>query len=161
MVRFRAGHSLIPSKSEPLWPTLLLRHEIVSGARWFWWIAGMSLLNTVLMHSGSDRTFVIGLGFTLIADVIFQEVPVIAWLVDAFAVGFFVLMGWLAGRGRMSAFVLGILCYTADGFIYLYFEEWIPLAIHALALFYLVRAALLLRSAVHTAGATASAPSAG
>lgn len=125
--------------------------EIGSGARWFWWIAGLSLINTVLMHTDSDRTFIIGLGFTLVADAMFQELPLIAWTIDAIAIGFFVAMGWLAGRGHMWAFVVGILCYAGDGLIYLYFQDWPPLVIHVLALIYLVRAAVTLRGALQAA----------
>ncbi len=33
--------------------------QIISGARWFWWIAGLSLVNSVLIHGGSDTSFVI------------------------------------------------------------------------------------------------------
>ncbi len=37
--------------------------EVMSGASWFWWIAGLSLVNSIMTHSGSDTGFIIGLGF--------------------------------------------------------------------------------------------------
>ena len=40
--------------------------EVMSGASWFWWIAGLSLVNSIMTHSGSDTGFIIGLGFTLV-----------------------------------------------------------------------------------------------
>ena len=67
---------------------------VASAARWFWWIAGLSLVNTILVHSGSETSFVIGLGFTLIADYVFQSMKLIAFAVDALALGFFVFIGW-------------------------------------------------------------------
>jgi hypothetical protein len=42
--------------------------KIVSAARWFWWIVALSIINTILLHSGSETSFVMGLGFTLVAD---------------------------------------------------------------------------------------------
>ncbi len=125
--------------------------EIISGARWFWWIAGLSLVNSVLMHSGSDRSFVIGLGITQVADAIFEELKVVAFAIDGLVLGFFVLMGWLAGRGRLWAFVLGLVAYTGDALIYVLVGGWMSVAFHALALFYLFRGASQLRTAVKAA----------
>jgi len=60
-----------------------------SGARWFWWIAGLSLINTVLIHTGSDLSFVVGLGITLMADIIFANERLIGFAIDAIVLGFF------------------------------------------------------------------------
>lgn len=48
---------------------LELETRLNSGAGWFYWIAGLSLLNSIIMLSGSDLYFVIGLGITQIIDV--------------------------------------------------------------------------------------------
>lgn len=121
---------------------------IASAARWFWWIAGLSLVNTVLIHSGSNTSFVIGLGVTLVADVACREIPAIAFVVDAMAIGFFVLMGWLALRGHFWAFIVGAIAYLLDATIYLLARDMMPLAFHAFALFFIVRGAFTLRSAL-------------
>ena len=39
-----------------------------SGAGWFYWIAGLTLVNTFGMLSGTNSRFALGLGVTLIAD---------------------------------------------------------------------------------------------
>jgi hypothetical protein len=137
--------------------------KIVSGARWFWWIAGLSLVNTVLIHSGSQTSFVIGLGFTLLADAIFQTVKPIAFALDAMALAVFFGLGWFALRGRTWAFVIGIVLYAGDAIIYLLGQDWMSVAFHALALFYLIRATLSLREAIKAAAAEppVSAPAAG
>ncbi|HLP09884.1 MAG TPA: hypothetical protein VK178_17120 [Opitutaceae bacterium] len=121
---------------------------IASAARWFWWIAGLSLVNTVLIHSGGNTSFVIGLGVTLVADVACREIPAIAFVVDAMAIGFFVLMGWLALRGHFWAFIVGAIAYLLDATIYLLARDMMPLAFHAFALFFIVRGAFTLRSAL-------------
>jgi hypothetical protein len=132
--------------------------QIISGARWFWWIAGLSLVNTVLIHSGSDTSFVIGLGFTLVADAIFQAIKPIAFAIDALALGFFFAMGWFAGKGRLWAFLVGIVCYVLDAGIYLFFQDWMSLAFHALALVYLAKATISLRGAIQAAKFAVKAP---
>lgn len=131
---------------------------VASAARWFWWIAGLSLVNTVLLHSGSETSFVIGLGFTLIADVAFQALKPVAFALDALAIGFFALIGWLALRGHFWAFVVGALVYVADALIYLNFGDMMPFGFHLFALFFIVRGAFALRRAVSDAEMAAQEP---
>ena len=124
---------------------------VARAARWFWWIAGLSLINTVLVHSDSDTTFLLGLGFTLIADVTLKSVVAIAFVIDALAIGFFLLMGRYALRGYLWAFVVGGVIYSLDALIFLYLQEFLSLAFHAFALFYIVRGALALRTSLKEA----------
>ena len=132
---------------------------VARAARWFWWIAGLSLINTFLIHSGSETSFVVGLGFTLIADVAFKSVKVVAFGIDAVAIIFFFFMGRYALRGHLWAFAVGGVVYTLDALIYLYFQDFMPLAFHGLALFYIGKGAFMLRSSLKAAEAlTVSIP---
>lgn len=124
---------------------------VANGAKWFWWIAGLSLVNTVLIHSGSDTSFVVGLGFTLMADAVFQSVKAIAFAIDAVALGFFFLMGFMSLRGHFWAFIVGAVVYAGDALIYLYFQDFMSVAFHGLALFYIVKGAVALRAALKDA----------
>src|SRR5260370_4340546 len=38
------------------------------GANWFFWVAGLSVLNSLLIHSGAGIYFVVGMGLSLLAD---------------------------------------------------------------------------------------------
>jgi hypothetical protein len=125
--------------------------EVVSGASWFWWIAGLSLINSVLLHSGSDTSLAIGLGFTLMVDAIFQEIKVVAFIIDALALATVCGLGYYARKGYVWAFVVGIVLYSLDALIYLGLQAWIGMAIHAFALFYMIRGALRLRAALKAA----------
>ncbi|MBS0631934.1 MAG: hypothetical protein JSS11_08480 [Verrucomicrobia bacterium] len=107
--------------------------RIASAARWFWWIAGLSVVNCVLTHSGSDTSFLIGLGFTLIADNVFKDYQAVAYAIDLLSIGFFVGMGLIALRGYRWAFILGLVFYILDGLIYLFFQDWLPVAFHVYA----------------------------
>ena len=124
---------------------------VARAARWFWWIAGLSLVNTLLIHSDSNTSFVIGLGFTMITDVLFKSVPAVAFAIDAVALGFFFLMGFFALRGHVWAFILGAIVYIGDALIYLRFQDFMPLAFHGLALFYIIKGAIALRTALKDA----------
>src|SRR2546428_11801124 len=44
-----------------------------SGANWFIWIAGLSLVNSVLFVAGSDWAFFLGLGATPFSDAFGKE----------------------------------------------------------------------------------------
>jgi hypothetical protein len=131
--------------------------QIISGARWFWWIAGLSLVNTVLMHGGSDTSFVIGLGFTMMSDAIFQELKAVAFVIDALAIGAIFGLGWFAGKGHVWAFVTGIVLYSIDALIYLPLEAWMSVGFHVFALVFIVKGMNALRAALKAAANPAEA----
>ncbi|HKB56572.1 MAG TPA: hypothetical protein VKC51_03195 [Lacunisphaera sp.] len=125
--------------------------DVIRGANWFWWIAGLSVVNTVMIHSGGDMNFVIGLGFTLVADAVFKEQKLIAFAIDAVALGTIFGLGFLSRKGHLWAFVTGIVLYALDALIYVMFQDWMSVGFHGLALFYLIRGASRLRGALKVA----------
>jgi hypothetical protein len=128
---------------------------IIRGARWFWWVAGLSLINTILAHSESRISFVIGLGFTLVVDAMLQKAIIVALIIDALAIGFFFGAGWFAGKGRLWAFVLGIVAYTGDLLLCLTAKDWMMIGFHAFALFQIGSGAMALRADVRAARSAA------
>ena len=122
---------------------------VIGSARWFWWIAGLSIVNTVLIHSGSDTSFIVGLGFTLVADALFREVMAIALAFDILAVGVFIALGFFAQKGHLWAFITGGILYLFDGLIYVYFQDWLPVAFHAYVLYSLFRGFRSLQTALN------------
>lgn len=125
--------------------------EVMSGANWFWWIAGLSVVNSVMIHSGTDRSFVIGLGFTLVVDAILREYKLIALCIDAVAIAIIVGLGFMSRKGHLWAFVTGIVLYSLDAVIYLIAQDWMSVGFHGLALFYMVRGAKRLHVALKSA----------
>ncbi len=144
-----AGSSPVP----PLNRAIVAQADsvVMSGASWFWWIAGLSVVNTVMIHSGTDRTFVIGLGFTMLADIIFKDLMVVALVIDVVVLSVFAGFGLMARKGHLWAFVTGIVLYTLDSLIYVLGQDWMSVGFHAFALFYMVRGALALRTALKAA----------
>ncbi len=116
------------------------------GANWFFWIAGLTLVNSVLMFTGSDRSFAIGLGITQIFDGVAHAatgdgdgsgLKIVAFALDIVVIAIFVGFG-LLGRGRhLWAFVVGMVLFGLDTLIYLMVFDVIGIAIHALAIFFL------------------------
>ncbi len=117
---------------------------IQSAARWFWWIAGLSLVNTAMSLSGSDTSFVMGLGITAISDALFSDTKLVAFIIAAIAAAFFYFVGLQGTRRKLWAFYLGIIVYALDALIYLAFQDWMPVAFHGLALFFISKGAIAL-----------------
>lgn len=123
-----------------------LRQQARGGSNWFYWIAGLSLVNSVvILLAGDDTYFVIGLGLTLIADTIAREVANqnvdIAQIVKAVVFGFdlivalvIVAFGWVAGRGYRVVFGVGMFLYLLDGLLFVLAQDWFSVAFHAFAL---------------------------
>src|SRR5687768_7113567 len=47
---------------------LSLEESMIKGARWFYWIAALSVINSLLFAFGAKLQFVTGLGFTQLID---------------------------------------------------------------------------------------------
>ena len=114
------------------------------GAGWFYWIAVLSLINTVMVLSGSDTSFALGLGLTLISDSIATAVSkqaggdltavLIAVGFDAVVLGMVVACGWLSRKRILPIFALGMALYLLDGLLCLLLGSILCIAIHAFAL---------------------------
>lgn len=114
--------------------------EMRSGGNWFYWIAGLTLVNSVVAHSGSDVSFSVGLVITMVFDYGAQQgVPMaLAVVVDVLAIAGFVLLGVLSARRSGSAFVTGLVIYGLDAVLLLLavsnLEMLLPAGIHAFLL---------------------------
>lgn len=117
-----------------------------SGAGWFFWIAALSLVNSIISLTGGDRHFVVGLGVTFAADIVARVVaeqnPEAATVAKGVAFGFSVavagvlcLFGWLARRPLLPVFIIGMVLYLLDGLLYVLFQDWMSVGFHAFVLF--------------------------
>jgi hypothetical protein len=116
------------------------------GANWFYWIAGLSIVNSVISLLQGGLGFIFGLGITQFVDAvgaaIVEErgdgaglIRIIALGVSVFFAGFFVLFGWLANQGMGWAFLIGMVLYALDGLLYLLVQDWLSLGFHGFALY--------------------------
>lgn len=108
------------------------------GAHWFYWIAGLSLVNTIVALGGGQFHFVLGLGITEIADASQSpQARMIGCAIDLLVLGFFVMCGYFAGKLQKWAFVMGMAFYLLDGGITLIGQDWIGVAFHVFVLIYI------------------------
>lgn len=125
-----------PTSSDP---------SVLSSARWFWWIAGLSLVNLFLFYSGSNTSFVIGLAMTAVTSAIFSEQMVVGLVVAVLIIGFYGVIGFCAQREKLWAFYLGLAVYVVDALIYMYVQDWLSVAFHGYVIFHLFRGIASLR----------------
>jgi hypothetical protein len=120
---------------------LKLENQFRSGANWFFWIAAMSLINSVVGFFGGQWGFVIGLGVTQVIDAIFTgEAPsVVGPMLTAGVAGIFVACGHFAREGRRSAFIGGMVLYVLDSLIFVVVRDFLAIAFHGFALYCLVK----------------------
>ncbi len=135
----KAAHALFARLQE-------LHQKGRSGSNWFYWIAGLSLVNSVIILSDGETYFVIGLGITLLIDAIARELAhqhaEIAQLTKAAVFGFdlivalvIVAFGWLSGRRHRVVFAIGMFLYLLDGLLFVLVQDWFSAGFHAFALF--------------------------
>ncbi len=117
-----------------------------NGANWFFWIAGLSLVNTVIAHAGGESHFIVGLAITAIVDAIASGIgktePEAATTVMVIAIGFSVFVavmsvvfGWLSRKRILWIFGIGMFLYLLDGLLYLLIGDYLSGAFHGYALF--------------------------
>ncbi len=121
-----------------------------NGAKWFYWIAGLSLVNTLLSLFGAGIVFVIGLGITQLADGIAaaaaQEYPntsmifhTIAILFNASIAGIYVLFGYFALKMQSWAFIVGMILFSLDSLLSVLIQDWIGFGFHIFALIFIFK----------------------
>lgn len=112
--------------------------EVQSAASWFYWIVGLSAINSLSAHTGMGFSFFLGLAVTALVDYGSGSLA-FALVVDAVVYGLFVFLGLKAGRGARWAFIVGMSLYALDGALYLIGQEWFSVAFHGYALYCLFK----------------------
>ncbi len=121
-----------------------------NGAGWFYWIAGLSLVNSILFRMGTSFVFIFGLGLSQIIDAMAQvaseDIPRIALplqavsiILNAAILALFAALGWLARRRHAWAFVVGLAVYALDAIVLIAFKDYLGLAFHLWVFFSLLR----------------------
>jgi hypothetical protein len=116
-----------------------------SGARWFYWIAGLSIVNSLLFITGAKLTFLVGLGMADAANAIAQTASkdgsglVIALAFDVLLAGGFIGLAYMAEKAARWAFIVGLIVYGLDALLMVWAADWLSVAFHGLALYFIYR----------------------
>jgi hypothetical protein len=124
---------------------LFLDNRIRSGINWFYWIAGLSLVNTLAYLFGATITFMMGLGITQFIDAfIFTLVKDLGsgseilrglgLVIDVAIAGIFVLLGYFGRKRVRWVVIVGMAFYGLDALLMLAFRDFLAAAFHLLAL---------------------------
>ena len=142
------------AKAEAAADDLELRQQLSSGANWFYWIAGLSLVNSVISLFEGNWNFAVGLGITQIFDAIARSavqegignwIKYAFFALDLIVAAVFAVFGVFANRAQSWAFVTGMILFALDGAILLFFGDILGIIIHALALYFLFRGLMAAR----------------
>ena len=123
-----------------------LTRKMKSGANNFYWIAALSVINSLILEFGGNSYFVVGLASTLLVDSFFVEfarqmpetgiiIKLIGLAISIFIAVIFVFFGFFANKGKRWAFIVGMVLYGLDSLLMLVFQEWMGLLFHGFFLF--------------------------
>jgi hypothetical protein len=108
------------------------------GATWFYTIAALSGINSLLQIFDAKIRFIFGLGITQVVGAMAKQNSngtVILLLVDGLFIGLLLLCGKWAREKSQGAFLGGMIAYLLDGALLVIFGMWIDAAVHAYALY--------------------------
>ncbi|SRR6266436_1859733 len=118
-----------------------------SGARWFFWIAGLTIITSMVSLYGGGFAFFLSLGTTQFIDGVARGLSkefgdatkIVALVLDILVAGVFGLMGWLAMKRHLWSFITGMVLFMLDALVLLAFQIWISFAFHLLVVFWIFK----------------------
>lgn len=118
-----------------------LRQQFNSSSSWFFWIAGLSVINSLIAVFGGGVRLIVGLGITSVADSLSSEsgamAKTISFVFTLLMAGLLVIFGILARKFFHWAFIVGMAVYALDGLLLLVAQDYLGVAFHAFVLFLL------------------------
>lgn len=116
--------------------------NIKNGASWFYWIAGFSVINTLLIIFDGNLNFVVGLGLTQLVDEFsYTFSDYFGMIANMCGIGInilialvFVYLGIMANKGKRWSFIIGMILYALDAIIFIIFKDFLGVAFHIFAL---------------------------
>ena len=143
----RLDPNYIPPQVEKSMQDMGVKRAYKSAGSQFYWIAGLSLVNTLALVFGGNFHFVAGLGLTQLIDglayYIGQQSPDINGIVvgvglflDLGILAMIALFGYLATRGYIWPVVTGMVLYGLDALLVLSFKDIVGFGFH---LFFLLQ----------------------
>lgn len=126
---------------------IILENEIRDGANWFYWIAALSVINTMVTLFGGSWNFIIGLGITQIVDTYSYQYAAglgsyagyLAIFIDLVIAGFFAVLGYLSNKKKNWSFILGMILYAADGLLFVVVLDYLSILFHLIALYFIYK----------------------
>ena len=125
-----------------------LTQSYKSGANWFYWIAGLTIVTSIIAFAGGGIRFLISLGITQLIDGVAEVIStegggpaakVVALVVSLLISAVFIIFGYLANQKMLWAYIAGMVLFVLDGVLSLMVQDWIGVVAHVVVLFFLFR----------------------
>lgn len=120
-----------------------LEKQLLNGASWFFWIAALSIINTLIFIFQGNVNFIAGLGITqlidgfayAIAEGSGSNVPlIISFILDGIFILLFFILGRFSKRRKNWAFVVGMVLYALDTLVFIWASDMLSIGFHIFAL---------------------------
>lgn len=113
-----------------------------NSAKWFYIIAALSIINSILLYFNANIFFIFGLSTTQFVDGIVYGVTgffsPLALIPNIIIAGLFVLFGFYASKLKKWAFITGIFFYGLDALLSLLAEDWSGIIFHIIVFIILI-----------------------
>ncbi|MEA5077760.1 MAG: hypothetical protein VB013_04245 [Anaerolineaceae bacterium] len=124
---------------------------------WFYWIGGLSFINSILALVKSTFSFIFGLGITQLVDGIAIGATeriqsetkifyVFSLVISLIFSGLFVLFGYLGNKKKKGAIITGIILYGLDAILCLVLGAYLDGLFHVWALVGLISGLVMLKN---------------
>jgi hypothetical protein len=95
-----------------------LERRVRSAARWFYWVAGLSLVNTFMASSEQGSVFLVGLAVPLMVYFFAAHLgsagPAVGIGISVAAAALFAMFGYFAWKRHSWSFIVGMVLYGLD-----------------------------------------------
>jgi hypothetical protein len=114
-----------------------------NGAAWFYWVAGLALINSLCALTESNFGFALGLNVTLIVDYMAlgavrggadDSVKLLALAFDLVVYALVAACGWLSQKRVLPVFAIGMALYLLDALLFFVVFDVASTVLHAFAL---------------------------
>ncbi|AGK96980.1 hypothetical protein [Clostridium pasteurianum] len=124
---------------------LVTSRNIKNGASWFYWIAGLSIINTIVVFFDGNLNFVVGLGLIQLVDnyaYIFSNyfgmtAIICGIVINLIIAGIFIYFGIMANKCKKWSFIIGMILYGLDAIIFIIFQDFFGIIFHLFALIFI------------------------
>jgi hypothetical protein len=136
------------TEQERIEAKLRLQSQFNNGVSWFYWIAGLSLINSVVILFNGSWSFIAGLGVTQIIDAIAYELAgyfsqnliYIAFIINLLIIALYVVLGIFAYKRKKWVIICGMVLYSIDTLVFLITKDIVSILFHVYAVYSIFRA---------------------
>ena len=126
-----------------------LQNELNKSVSWFYWIGGLSIVNTLIIQFNGEVSFIVGLGITQFFDGIawaLEEEAAVGHWIRHVTLGInivislgFCLFGIAGKKLYKGIYLFGLILYGLDALLFLAVADYFSFGFHVFALYFLIK----------------------